>query len=126
MDRDQVAYWSTPLNNPRCVAPLVEQAVRAGDHNSLRLLLDSQFPASFPLTADGETALHLAVHLGNHMLISLLLRYGADTEAIDAKLNTPSSLARRRGMPEITALFDIYKGYLRPDSFDCVNQTILE
>ena len=63
-------------------------------------------------TDSGCTSLHYAASLGYVDLCELLVRYGADTDAQTARLETPLHLAIARGHPEVVAILLKYNARL--------------
>ena len=63
-------------------------------------------------TDSGCTSLHYAASLGYVDLCELLVRYGADTDAQTAKLETPLHLAVARGHREVSAILLKYSARL--------------
>ena len=63
-------------------------------------------------TDSGCTSLHYAASLGHVDLCELLIRYGADTDAQTAKLETPLHLAVARGHSEVVSILLKYNARL--------------
>jgi len=63
-------------------SPPLIQAVKAGDHSAVRLLLKQRTDVNLP-EADGTTALHWAVRADDREMVTLLLKSGAKAEAVN-------------------------------------------
>ncbi len=91
-----VASAAPPLDAVRRLdVPLVE-AVRQGDANAVRALLESGADVD-ATTPDGATALLWAVHTDQPELVGLLLAAGADVEISNRYGMGPASQAAENG-----------------------------
>jgi ankyrin repeat protein len=92
-----------PVDEPNAEGwTALHYAVRAGDRETLQLLLDHEANIHAKLP-NGQTALHLAADAGNLEMVKLFLELGADPSAIAGK-KTPRALAYGRGTPQHDAV----------------------
>ena len=97
--------------NIRGHAP-IHLATAKGNRDVVQLLLENGVGVNVVGTDSGCTALHYAASLGHVDLCELLVRYGAETDAQTARLETPLHLAVARGHTEMVAILLKYSARL--------------
>lgn len=100
---------------------LLLEAVKSGDEQTARRLLEEGGSRIGAKTSDGDTALHLAVSQGNEAITSLLLEYGADTNAESDNKKRPLYIAAEQGNQTITKLLLQYNAQV--ESLNSTNKT---
>ena len=97
--------------NIRGHAP-IHLATAKGNREVVLILLETGAEVNVVGTNSGCTALHYAASLGHVDLCELLVRYGADTNAQTARLETPLHLAVAKGHREVVAILLKYSARL--------------
>jgi len=85
-------------------APLLHVAIRTRKKTMVRLLLRRGATAVDDRDAHGRTALHVAAQAGDEEMVLLLLKYGADPEAMDGNGLDALRLAVEHGREEIVEM----------------------
>ena len=98
------------------VCLMIAQAGRCdrakGDSDMIELLLDSGAEVDAVATDSGYTCLHYAASMGHVESCELLIRRGADTDALTFRQETPLHLAIARGHSNVVALLLKYHARL--------------
>lgn len=97
--------------NIRGHAP-IHLATAKGNSDVVHLLLENGVDVNVVGTDSGCTSLHYAASLGYVDLCELLVRYGAETGAQTARMETPLHLAVARGHSEVVAVLLKYNARL--------------
>jgi ankyrin repeat protein len=87
-------------------------ATANGNSDVVKLLLENGVDVNVVRTNSGCTSLHYAASLGHVNLCELLVRFGAETDAQTAKLETPLHLAVTREHSEVVAVLLKYRARL--------------
>jgi ankyrin repeat protein len=91
------------------------EALEKGDLDTVDVMLSAgEARVTLPVTSSGDQPIHLAAGKGNPDLIELLVRHGADINALEVDKETPLMVAARWGMEnsvrklvELGALLDL-------------------
>jgi len=97
--------------NARGHAPVLLSAAK-GLGDIVQVLLENGAKVDVAEPCSGCTSLHYAASFGHVDLCELLVRYGADTDAQNARLETPLHLAVAGGHREVVAILLEYRARL--------------